>query len=94
MVIGFNDSTDIKKHLETFYCLLQSFYNANKLIINADKIKFTVNCKPKRKSIYENLTFKAGSFTIATKPSIKLLGMIVNHDLKVVKHLGILLGQL
>ena len=73
-VIGFTDSDNIKTYLETFYCLLQSYYHANKLIINADKTKFTVNFKPKRKMIYNDLSFKAGNFIITAKPSIKLLG--------------------
>ena len=49
-IIGFYDFDIMKHYLESYYTLLQAFYDMNKLKINADKTNLTINAKPCHKN--------------------------------------------
>ena len=48
-IISFKDHSQIKNYLTNYYKLIHSFYNINKLKINADKTQLLLNYKEKYK---------------------------------------------
>ena len=81
-VITFKDQSSVKKYLELYYALIHSFYNANKLKINADKTSLLLIHKPKFNDFFKNFSFQADRFKIKPKRFIKILGSYIENGLK------------
>ena len=80
-VIGFEKNAKIRTYLEYYFKLLDAFYNSNLLKINPDKTQLMFVCKSNLKPIVKNLTFLAKGHIIKPKPSLKILGSYISHDL-------------
>lgn len=93
-IISFGDHTQIKSYLTHYYNLIQSYYNINKLKINADKTQLLLVYKNKHKENLKHFYFKAEQFKITPKKVIKILGAHLRADLKLDTQIGKLVGQL
>ena len=93
-IISFNDHSQIKNYLTNYYKLIHSYYNINKLKINADKTQLLLNYKEKHKQNFKNFFFNAENFKIKPKKVIKILGAYLRNDLKLDSQVGKLVGQL
>ena len=93
-VIAFIDHSQIKSYLTQYYNLIQSYYNINKLKINADKTQLLLIYKNKHKENLKNFFFKANQFKITPKKVITILGAHLREDLKLDTQIGNLVGQL
>ena len=93
-IISFKNHENIKKYLENYFLLLIRFYNINKVKLNSDKTKLTIVCKNSMESLFKNFTFKAGNDIIKKCSSIKILGTIIQSDLKIDKSINKLCSEL
>ena len=93
-IISFKNHEDIKNYLENYFLLLIRFYNINKVKLNSDKTKLTIVFKNSMESIFKNFTFRAGNDTIKNCSSIKILGTIIQSDLKLDKSINKLCSEL
>ena len=64
------------------------------LKLNNDKTKLLLVYKNKHKNVLKNFKFHAGRDVITPKSSLKILGFILQNDLKTDKDIGKLAGQL
>ena len=64
------------------------------LKLNNDKTKLLLVYKNKHKNVLKNFKFYAGRDVITPKSSLKILGYILQNDLKTDKDIGKLAGQL
>ena len=71
----------LKKYIDKYYKLLESFYNINFLKINPDKTAFLVTCQPKHRHLTHNLTLQASNFIIRQSDTIKILGVYFTNSL-------------
>ena len=93
-IITFKNGNDIKSYIESYFKLLLSFYNANRLKLNSDKTNLLLVNKPKHDIYTKNFTFLAGQFIIKTKKVIKILGIFIRKDLKMDTQVGNLCSEL
>ena len=93
-VIAHKDTQQLQKYLTYYFTLLQHFHNINKLKINSDKTQLMISTKNKNYNKITNFTFKANNDTITNKPSIKILGMTLTHDLNMDTQIGNLCANL
>ena len=54
----------IQEYINNFYLLLESVYNANKLVINKDKTKLMIICKQKICKLGNKLQINAGGYGV------------------------------
>ena len=93
-VITFNDTNHIKSYLTDYYNIINDFYSANKLKINADKTKILINNIPKFNTLLKNFYFMANGYTIKPSNTIKILGVYLRNDLKIDTQIGRLCAEL
>ena len=93
-VIAFPDHSQIRLYLTQYYSLIHSYYNINKLKINADKTQLLLTYKNKHKDNLRNFYFNANQFKITPKKVILILGAHLRDDLKLDTQIGKLVGQL
>ena len=53
-IISSNDVEKLQKYINNYFLVIESFYNINKLLINSDKSKLLISCKPKYHKFTEN----------------------------------------
>ena len=70
------------------------FYKANQLKLNTDKTKLLLIYKNKYSCIFKNFSFMAGRDKITPKPNIKILGTIIESNLKLDKEISKLASSL
>ena len=93
-IIGSKDFDIIQSYLETYYCLIKTFYDINKLKINHDINQVCIYAKSKQLNTkIKNFSFLADNYVIKIKSSIKILGVTLNNELKIGHHLNSLLSQ-
>ena len=93
-VITFTNPANIKIYIENYYKLISSFYNANRLCINADKTALLLINKPKHNIFLKHFQFKAGNYTLLPKNIIKILGVYIKKDFKMDSQVGRLCSNL
>ena len=84
----------MKEYLENYFILLEKFYNINKVKLNNDKTKLTIVHKNNMLNTFKNFSFKAGNEVIKNKNAIKILGTIIQSDLKLDKSINKLSSQM
>ena len=84
----------MKTYLENYFILLERYYNINKVKLNNDKTKLVIFYKNSMENFFKNFTFKAGDDIIENKFSIKILGTIIQADLKFDKMVNKLSSEL
>ena len=55
-IIASDDITTLNKYADCYFKILEGFYNLNKLLINVDKTKLLITCKPKYRCSTHNIT--------------------------------------
>ena len=80
-MVTFRCKNDISKYLSDYYTLLDSFYNINKLLINADKTKFIIISNKKQRNNLSDVHFYANQFRIDQSNIIKILGTFIHFNL-------------
>ena len=93
-VIGFKDHNLIKTYLENYFQFLIKYYNINKLKLNNDKTKLLIVKKSKHESLFKNFKFQAGDDMIEPKKCIKILGFMLQDDLKIDREINKISSQL
>ena len=93
-IIGFKNHEYMKTYLENYFILLERYYNINKVKLNNDKTKLVIFYKNSMENFFKNFTFKAGGDIIENKFSIKILGTIIQADLKFDKMVNKLSSEL
>ena len=58
-IIASNNSTQLQIYINKFFKVLEGFYNMNKLLLNADKTKLLITCKPKYRNCTAQITLQA-----------------------------------
>ena len=74
-VIASNDPKDIQLYINTYFKVLEEYYNLNKLSINADKSKLLIITKPNLRNITSQIKLQANKYTIEQSQKIKVLGI-------------------
>ena len=69
-IMGFSKFENIKPYLESYYTLIHTFYNINKLKINDDKNQLTIIAPAKFNKQIHTFTFSENNFQINHKPKI------------------------
>merc|ERR1712030_27424 len=82
LVITFKDTNQTKINIESYFSLLYTYYNANKLKLNPDKTQFMISCNNKTQQIFKNFYITVNNFKIKPLTTIKILGTYIQQDLK------------
>ena len=53
----------------------------NKLLLNADKTKLLITCKPKYRNCTTQITLQASQYTITQSSKVKVLGIYITSGL-------------
>ena len=93
-IIGFKNHEKIKKYLENHFLLLSKYYNINKVKLNGDKLKLCIVYKSSMANLFKNFFFKAGEDVIKNSNCIKILGTIIQNDLKMDKTINKICSEL
>ena len=93
-VIGFKTHNHMRRYLNSYYKLLEGYYNSNKLKINSDKTKMIIINKPKLDRTLRNFYFTAGEHKITAGNKIKILGTWIQNNLRMDTEVGNLVSNL
>ena len=93
-IISFKNHENIKQYLENYFLILKKYYNINKVKINSDKTKLTIIHKTSMDNFFKTFTVQAGKDTIKNSNSIKILGTIIQNDLRLDKTINKLTSEL
>ena len=78
-------STKSKEHLQeyinNYFVLLEKFYNINKLLINPDKSKLVIVCRPGIRDRVKDIKLRTSNFIIHQSEKVKILGMYISAGL-------------
>ena len=76
-----NNTNELQKYIKNYYKLLEGYYNLNKLLINADKSKLLIICKPIYRNNVKNVVLLANQYIIQQSTKIKILGIFITSGL-------------
>merc|ERR1712240_720890 len=74
-IVTTNDSTTIQDYINDYYRLLETYYDTNKLKINADKSRILIICRPGHRQLTYKIQLTASNYTILQSDTIKMLGI-------------------
>ena len=80
-VISTEDETSLQSYINDYFKILEAYYNINKLLINSDKSKLMISCKPSLRNKVTNITLKASQYVIEQSDKIKVLGTYITSGL-------------
>jgi len=92
-IISFKDINNIRQYLDNYFVLLQKYYNINKLKLNSNKTKFMI-VNNRNNDHFKNFNFMADNHKINPLQSLKILGVIIQNNLKIDKEINKITGQL
>ena len=76
-MISSKDINLLQAYINSFFLLLESYYNINKLALNQHKSKFLLVCKGSMRERAKNVKLKTSNFTIEQSQKVKILGMYI-----------------
>ena len=76
-IVSSNNTTQLQLYINKFFKVLEGFYNMNKLLLNADKTKLLITCKPKYRNSTAHITLQANQYTIQRSSKIKVLAIYI-----------------
>ena len=80
-IITTNDSTLVQIYINNYLKILETYYDVNKLLINSDKSKLMISCRPSLRSNVSNITLRASKYIIEQSTKIKVLGVYITAGL-------------
>ena len=80
-IITTNDSTILQTYINNYFKILETYYDVNKLLINSDKSKLMISCRPSLRSTVSNITLRASQYIIEQSTKIKVLGVYITAGL-------------
>ena len=83
----------MEEYLEKYYELIQSFYNANKQKINADKTQLCLNAPTQQICHFRKFNFVANGYLIKNLNKIKIMETYINYNLTIDNHLNSLVSK-
>ena len=81
-MISCKDLGILQLYINDFFLLIESFYNANKLALNASKSKLLVTCKNKYRTMANKIILQASGYIIEQSKKIKILGIYYTSGLE------------
>ena len=81
-MISCKDLGILQLYINDFFLLIESFYNANKLALNASKSKLLVTCKNKYRTLANKIVLQASGYIIEQSKKIKILGIYYTSGLE------------
>ena len=92
-IITTNDHNTIQHYLNDFYKLLETYYDINRLKINADKSKILIICRPIKRQYTDTIQLTASTYTILQSDFIKILGIIYTKTFDNTKNLNTIISK-
>ena len=86
--------TRLNNYLNEYYNILDIYYTANKLKINADKNKLLLIYKKKYANLFNNFYFNAKGYKIKPSNTITILGVYLRSHLKLYTQINKLCANL
>ena len=77
-VIAANNIHDLQHYINTYFKVLEEYYNLNKLSINAHKSKLLIILKPSIRHLTNNIKLQANRYVIEQSHKIKVLGIFIS----------------
>ena len=76
-MITTNDSQELQTYINKYFKILEYYYNTIKLLINSDKSKQLISCKPSLCSNTNNIKLSTSQYIIDQSSKIKVLGVYI-----------------
>ena len=80
-VIAGHNLKHIQDYTTEYYTLIHNYYTINKLLINPEKTKFIVTCKPSLRRNVGIVSIQANEYTIKQSENVKILGVYFDSNL-------------
>ena len=92
-IISTDDYNLLQHYINDFYKLLETYYDINKLKINADKSKILIICKQIFRQHTDTIQLTASEYTIEQSDHIKILGIIYTKVFDNTKQLNTIISK-
>ena len=80
-IIASSNISELQNYINDYFVLLESYYNANELVLNPDKSKLLVTCKNKFREMTKDINLIASDYVIEQSNRIKVLGIYITSGL-------------
>ena len=80
-LVSSNDCNELQIYINKYFKILETYYNCNKLLINADKTKLMITCKARYRNDTCNLFLQAKEYIIKQSDKVKVLGIFFTSGL-------------
>ena len=80
-IITTNDSQQLQTYINQYFKILEYYYNTNKLLINSDKSKLLISCKPSLRTHTNSIKLSTTQYIIEQSTKIKVLGVYITAGL-------------
>ena len=70
-IISCKDKEKLHNYIQRYYYLINSYYSANKLLLNEDKTQLLITCKNNLRQTTEDIIIQAGEYTIKQSNNVK-----------------------
>ena len=81
-------------YIDRFFKILKTYYNDQKQKINTDKTLLLVLAKPKHQDFKDEIRRKEETETVHQKQQIRVLGWVVNEQVRMDTHINTLTGSI
>ena len=76
-IIACTNTHDLQNYINTYFNILEEFYNINKLLINSDKSKLLIITKPGQRHLSSNIKLQTTKYIINQSQKINILGIFI-----------------
>lgn len=80
-IVSSNEIHQLQIYINSYFKVIEGFYNLNKLLINSDKTKLLISCKPKYCNVTSNMILQANKYVINQSHKISVLGTFITYSL-------------
>ena len=76
-IVASSSHIDLQNYINTYFLVLEEYYNINKLLINSDKSKLLIIAKNNLRGITNSIKLQANQYVIEQSTKIKVLGIYI-----------------